>query len=441
MALYTKYNNEGILSRAVIAGILNVLNNHINYQQVWDNDDVEEIKVPWYYNQSGDLRFMQDFYTHYADYCPPINIDGNFDVIPRGIITYTGISISNQRITSRFVQGHYLKEVNGQLQSFTSYLYSIPLNISISCELWIDTQISALKIEQAIIETFYKTITFYVYFKGLRVGCTAGFPETITKEKNITYSFEADNKIKMTFNIDIETYLPVFDKTTEINSNANIKGFGLRIYEIDEKSDGNIKIISPSDDTIIPKGTQTLIEWVYNGEGAIIHKVNAYYAEFPLENNWIPIQKNIPNHEYFLWNIPNDFTTFKEPIINFDNTDSVHVIREPQIKVIPDLSTGLISSTSFNIIEPGYFYTSNQYDSSINLVLEMIDTQGNITYTNDGDITLKLTDGKIDTQTPVYYIKNNITFPGSINYKTINIYISNSVNADVFGVIKNIKIV
>ncbi|HPI82155.1 MAG TPA: hypothetical protein PK122_02915, partial [Candidatus Paceibacterota bacterium] len=62
MALYQKYNNEDILIRAVIAGLLDVLNNHIEYKQVWANDDVETIKVPWLYNQSGDERFMQDFY-------------------------------------------------------------------------------------------------------------------------------------------------------------------------------------------------------------------------------------------------------------------------------------------------------------------------------------------------------------------------------------------
>ena len=132
MALYQKYNNEDILIRAVIAGLLDVLNNHIEYKQVWANDDVETIKVPWLYNQSGDERFMQDFYTHYAECLPPRPVDGNFDVIPRGIITYTGSTINAQRITSRYVQGRYVKEVDGKLESYVSFLYSIPLQIRIS---------------------------------------------------------------------------------------------------------------------------------------------------------------------------------------------------------------------------------------------------------------------------------------------------------------------
>ncbi|NMC59085.1 MAG: hypothetical protein GYA51_06850, partial [Candidatus Methanofastidiosa archaeon] len=57
MSLYHKYNNENILIRAVLAGLLDILNNQIKYEQVWGDDDVETVQVPWYYNQSGDERF------------------------------------------------------------------------------------------------------------------------------------------------------------------------------------------------------------------------------------------------------------------------------------------------------------------------------------------------------------------------------------------------
>ena len=139
MALQERYNNENILVRGVIAGLLNVLNNKITYEQVWSNEDVEEIKVPWFYNMSGDERFMIDFYTHYAHCLPPKPADGNFDMIPRGILTYTGSPIDPARITSRYVQGSYLKEVNGQLQTYRSFLYSIPLNCNFTCNMWLDS--------------------------------------------------------------------------------------------------------------------------------------------------------------------------------------------------------------------------------------------------------------------------------------------------------------
>ena len=116
MSLYNTYNNENIVARGVIAGMLDVLNNSIKYNQVWSNEEVEEIQVPWFYNMSGDERFMQDFYTHYAACNFPRPVDGNFDQIPRGVITYTGADIDANRITNRFVQGRYVKEVDGKLQ-------------------------------------------------------------------------------------------------------------------------------------------------------------------------------------------------------------------------------------------------------------------------------------------------------------------------------------
>ena len=344
MALFQRYNNENILTRAIIAGLLDVLNNHIQYNQVWGNDpieDIENIKVPWFYNQSGDERFMQDFYTHYAECVPPRPVDGNFDMIPRGILTYNGSGIDAQRITSRYVQGRYVKEINGKLEGFISYLYSIPLNIRFDLELWADTQITALKIEQEIREVFYKNVTYYVYYKGMRVGCTAGFPEEVTIDKNINYSFETINKIKLTFALEVESYQPVFDPTTEMPARNNIKNFTYRLYDKDEKNDGDIHdvtILSPHSGTTFPKGNPLWIDWKFTKEGGIMRNVDIYWL-YEGENKPHIIDLVQPNHEYYIWNIPENFTTYKEPDIIWEDSSTITISRSPVIKIIPDLNT------------------------------------------------------------------------------------------------------
>jgi len=45
MSLLNTYNNENVIARAVIAGLLGVLNNDIKYEQSWSNDDIEEVLV------------------------------------------------------------------------------------------------------------------------------------------------------------------------------------------------------------------------------------------------------------------------------------------------------------------------------------------------------------------------------------------------------------
>jgi len=455
MALHQRYNNENILSRAVIAGLLNILNNKISYEQVWSNDDIETVEVPWFYNMSGDERFMQDFYTHYAHCLPPKPVDGNFDMIPRGILTYLGSVIDPVRITSRYIQGNFLKEVDGQLQTYRSFLYSIPLNINFECELWLDTQITALKVEQAIREVFYKTLTFYVYYKGMRVGCSVGFPEDITMEKNIIYSFESDNKIKIKFSLQVEAYQPVFDPTTEVNANDYMTGLGYRIVaKPAEKNDGIIEFTTETKQSLpdgirIPKGDRILLEWDYKDENAIINRVDILWA-YAGENEKFSIDRGVINNEFYIWNIPDNFTEFKSPVIIWPEND-IKIYRQPIVKILPNITTGEITNESFNIIDPGYFI-SPKSDSSSYIVLEMRNINNKVVYTGDTSIYFSLIDNKLSSfEVP----GNDVVFPNApenIPYKKIDLYVVNSVTSlnlsrvnteqnKAFDVIRNITIV
>ena len=461
MALHQRYNNENILVRAVIAGLLNILNNKITYEQIWSNEDIETIQIPWFYNMSGDERFMQDFYTHYAHCLPPKPIDGNFDMIPRGVITYTGSPIDSARITSRYVQGTYLKEIDGQLQTMRSFLYSIPLNVNFDCEIWFDTQITSLKVEQVIREVFYKTITFYVYFRGMRVGCSVGFPEDITSEKNIQYSFESDNKIKINFALQVETYQPVFDPTTEVNANDYMSDIGFRIIDkIMPKNDGIIRITPETDysNLIIPKGWPYLIEWDYINENAIINKVDVLWSDAG-DNVRNVIERGVPNNEYYVWNIPDNFTEYKHPIILWPEDPSISgvtIYRPPLIRILPDMTNNEITSNSFHIIDGGYFISPTP-NSSVNVVLEMRDISNKVVYSGDASLYFVLKGNKLDEDEAniddtVKLPYGPIIFPGDVYSKTIDIYIVNSViahddtlvssdQAEAFGVIRNVTIV
>jgi len=331
-------------------------------------------------------------------------------------------------------------EVDGKLQSYVSFLYSIPRTIMFDCELWIDTQLTALKIEQAIIETFYKTVTFYVYYKGMRIGCTSGFSEDIVIDKLIEYSFEEENKIKINFTIEVETYQPVFDPTTEMDANNYIKSFGYRLYAHDEKDDGAITITTPKANAIIPKGNPLMLEWTYKDEGGIINAVDTYWLPAGT-NNWNLIEKGIDNHEFWYWNIPKDFTDYKEPIIIWEETDTVTVGRQPVINIIPDLTTNVIDASSFTIVDPGYFMADST-DSSIAIILEMKNDAGRIIYSDDTAIWINLSNYKISSTNPVWVDPaKEPTFPGTVDYKIIDIHIANSVNNDVFGPVRNITIV
>jgi hypothetical protein len=395
---------------------------------------------------------MQDFYTHYNHCVPPKPVDGNFDVIPRGIITYTGSIIDSARITSRYVQGTYLKDIDGQLQTMRSFLYQIPLDVNFSAEMKLDNQITALKVEQAIRETFYKTVTFYVYFKGMRIGCSVGFPEDIALEKNIQYSFESNNQIKITFALQVETYQPVFDPTTEVNNNANMTGIGYRLMtKPTPKNDGIITITPETDltDMTISKGWPYLLEWDYKNENAIINKVDILWADAGSSIKNV-IEKGVTNNEFYLWNIPQNFTDFKTPTIIWPNDSSINisVYREPIIAILPELTTNKITSQSFNIVDGGYFLAPTA-DASFNITLEMKDSNNRVVYSGDTSIYVNLIGNKIDN---IIVPNDDVVFPGDVYSKTIDIYIINSINSydteivseegtPAYGIIRNVTIV
>jgi hypothetical protein len=328
-----KYNTDNVHTRAVIVGLINLLNSRIQYENVLSDTVVETIGVPFLPNMGGDERFLQDFFTHWNDCQHPRMADGNYDVIPRGVVTLTSNTINTTAMTHRFVRGSYVKEVGGELQRFNAFLNSIPLTMDFSIEVETDTIIDAFKIQQAILETFYKVQVFSVSFKGFRVPCQAGFSDDLGIEKTFEFTYQDETAIKFVFSVSVETYYPVTDPSTErLDSNRMTRivqqpseyqtpagsrrrlvlnetslnqvsdGIGLRIYPMKEKNlpPYYIEITAPvAEDVFFSTGTLP-ITWVNTGT---ITNVNLYY-QFEGDTEWYPIVKHLRNTGYFEWVIP-----------------------------------------------------------------------------------------------------------------------------------------
>jgi len=316
----------------VIVGLINLLNSRIQYENVLSDTVVETIGVPFLPNMGGDERFLQDFFTHWNDCKHPRMADGNYDVIPRGVVTLSSNTINTTAMTHRFVRGSYVKEVNGELQRYNAFLNSLPLTMDFDIEVETDTVIDAFKIQQAILETFYKVQVFSVSFKGFRVPCQAGFSDDLGIEKTFEFTYQDETAVKFKFSISVETYYPVTDPTTErLDSNrmtriaaqpseagnersgrrlvldqrslnADSDGIGLRIYPIKEKNTPPyyIELTSPSaEDNFFSTGTIPLT-WVNTGT---ITNVSIYYQIKGTEE-WIPIVLHLKNTGFFEWVVP-----------------------------------------------------------------------------------------------------------------------------------------
>ncbi len=379
--LYQRYNYDNVFNRSVIAGLLYLLNHKLTYEQVWDDNTVENVTIPFAYNfaHAKDQRFAQDNYTFFGRECFSDKlIDGKFDMCPRFVMTYTGSQIESSNITNRFVKGTYMKDENGVLVSYTAFMYSIPLTLNFEFEGWIDTLETAFKIEQEIRNTFYKNQTFNVLYKGMKIGCRAGFPETYTlTDKTVSYSFESESQlIKMSFSLAVEAYQPCFDESQSIQSDKKIEYFGFdpTVYNnhiISENKKIELHLHQIDTSKYYVAGQTIEISWDVISTSSDVYTILLYYITSDGDKHIIDC--SLRQHNFFDWTIPETISNFKQPKILFYDNDGINIKKDPKVVVIPE-STGYVNSGCFCILDPGEFTN----DGYVQVSCEYIDASSNI---------------------------------------------------------------
>jgi len=260
------------------------------------------VTVPFFYNFGGDERFLQDYFLHWND-CAPQLVDGNVDPIPRGIATLSSSTINTNMLTNRFVRGNYVKQVGGEVLTYSAFLNSIPLTMNFDVEIYTDTSLDAFKIQQAMLETFYKTQVFSVEFKGFRVPCQVGFPEDQAIQKTFEFTYQGDTTIKFASALQLETYYPVTDPTTERFSGNRMNypgGPNFNLISDEKYSLPRFKFTSPGYGETYFSSSIMPIQWSNTGP---ISRVNLYYRIVGT-SNWVPIGLNIQNTGVYNWSIP-----------------------------------------------------------------------------------------------------------------------------------------
>ena len=448
--LYQHYNTDDVFNRSVIAGLLYLLNHEITYKQVIQDNVTENVTVPFAYNfaHAKDQRFAQDNYTFFGRECFSDKfIDGKFDMCPRFALTYTGSSIDSANITNRFVKGEFTKEENGNITTYTSYLYVLPLTLNFDLEGWIDNYDTAFKIEQNIRETFYKNKTFNVLYRGMKIACCVGFPETINVgEKIVSYSFEQDSQlIKMSFNLAVECYQPCFDETTAIPSENKIERFGFdpNVYNASvnrETKQVALQFVGFENRTYFTGETINL-KWKSHSNSSDVYTVILYYVTQDGDKHIIDVP--MANNNEYSWTIPNTLSNFKQPTVVFID-DEISVVKPPVVTVVPDAS-GFVNTDCFVINDPGKF-TSSGY---IQVSCEYIDSKGEIKI---HDCYIAEVDADAGVQRILYYADvPGTSFPiqntRMLKYRkgtfstAVKLGISYSMDTSIFDEIDNVLII
>ena len=447
--LFEKRNTSDIFVREVIAGVLGVLNGKLFYEQIWNEKEgkVENVTVPFFYDFGGgninSEKFIQDNYTFFTDRdCLPSGmkkIDGNFDFYPRGIISLTSTQIQSGGITNRFVLGRYNRKVGDRMKAFVSFLYSIPLAINFKAEIRTDTMNSALKIEQAYREYFYRNKTFYINYRGTKCGCRIGFPDSVNHDSGGgSYKMgSGDGKNFFTIPIElvVEAYQPVWDKSTELPADGYVKHvITSAIVDGKTKSDGKdtLSFIDKEYmcDMPVPAGTEMRLSWNHRCEYNDIPTVKLSYRNRETgEKNEIGV---ISHAGFYDWKIPQELMSESRVDVIIPNTDDMMVYTPPKVIVLPDPETKKVSPKNVHVVSKGLFLTKQP---AVEGLLSYTDKNGELV---EYPFKVKLLNNMIDLDAEFEF--KSFKYDAEIKYNSYDIVIEDVNRKGLEDIIENVMI-
>ena len=228
MATYNlKYNKDDSVIRHIIIGLLADLNSKLSFWRQVSNDERAIIDVPFFYAVAGDENFIKDnflFSNMNGESCDPDGTfaDGNYDKVPRGIVNLTSFSVDPGKLVNKRNLGNYTMMNNqGLMEGYVAEFEMIPCVIGVDIEILLSSQLDMFKVTESIIKNMYKA-NFYHIDAGhiddgmYRISSEYMMPDDYTQDKPIEYGFDDKENHKITFSLEISTFIPSFDFEDDI---------------------------------------------------------------------------------------------------------------------------------------------------------------------------------------------------------------------------------
>ena len=227
MATYNlKFNKDDSVIRHLIVGLLADLNEKVSFYRQLDNDTRDEIDVPFYYSITGDADFLKDnflFSTANGFDCSPNpeGADGNYEPVPRGVVNLTSMTVDAAKLVNVRNTGEYSKmNDKGVLEEYRAEFELIPMTFSVDIEILLSSLLDIFKCTEQLIKKLYKSNNYNVEVghlnEGLyRIAAYYAMPDDYGKENPIEYSFDDKGDYKITFSLEINSFMPAIDFDTE----------------------------------------------------------------------------------------------------------------------------------------------------------------------------------------------------------------------------------
>jgi hypothetical protein len=217
-----KWNKDDSIIRHIIIGLLADLNSKLSFWRQISNDERSIIDVPFFYAVAGDENFVKDnflFSNINGEGCDPDGAfaNGNYDKVPRGIVNLTAFSVDSGKLINKRNLGNYTMMNNqGLMEGYVAEFEMIPCELSVDIEILVSSQLDMFKVTESIIKKMYKANSFHVDAGHIedgmyRISSEYMMPDDYTQDKPIEYGFDDKENHKITFSLEINTFIPSFD--------------------------------------------------------------------------------------------------------------------------------------------------------------------------------------------------------------------------------------
>lgn len=226
-------NVQDIFLRNATLSLLDLLNREVIIQLVRDGK-IEDHEIPFFYNFGGDEGFMKDFFIGLPTDCKyPSKADGNYERLPRGIVTLSSFAIKPADLTNKFIRGSFNQETveadgTRNLKAYSARLFTLPMSLTFNIKIESDNINKTFKIMEKIFDFYYKNQVRYFQFRGIRIPAQVTFPDSAQFTKSYNFTYTDSNTVSIALDINMETYFPSFDDHSKMYKGNTIKNINLR---------------------------------------------------------------------------------------------------------------------------------------------------------------------------------------------------------------------
>lgn len=205
-----RFNYEDCFMRDLTVCVLDTLEGEVKWINRFSQGD-RMVNVPFYYSLSGDERFVLDSFN---DDIVSNNrfVDLNTDIIPRGHLTLTSYEIRSDEFANPNVWLKMVMDGDEEIKKFLTKVRAIPITAKYDLVIQLSSELDVFKCSQSIMDTIWPYRFMYFEHNFMNIDAVIQIPDTSQIEIQREKSFTSDNTIKITLQLDVQTYYPAYKK-------------------------------------------------------------------------------------------------------------------------------------------------------------------------------------------------------------------------------------